>query len=779
MESYIPSAPASIPNPAVLAPTSRSQSGLYQTADIRHHALQALDLGLSTIPPTCDGVKRPWPGGPDWKAYQERLPSRDELARWYGTNGHPLTTGIGLVCGSVSGRAQGGSVALVALDFDRREAYVEFVELARRVGLGSLVEFIESGYCEDTPSGGVHWLAYVEMVGGETYPCEKLAERPDPAVTNGRKTLIEVKGEGGFLIVAPTYGAVHPTGKPYVLRAGSLATIPTLTRAEWQDLCSVARALDEMPPEVEEEPKPRRKPQVACDGVIDAGTDFTQRASWGEVLTPHGWTLAYTRGSTAYWTRPDKPCGVSATTGHTEADTLAVFSTSTPFKTVTDGARTTYTKFAAYALLNHGSSFSEATKALSNRGYGTFATWVKAGDGWKLDIRPNPCPKGVRVAKPGEGPPVEINDPWKKGGPASVPSPLTDESSDPIDPAELTDEELGLTDMHTVQARDVEWLWKERIAEGKLTLIAGEKGAGKSFFTLALASIVSRGAVFPDRPTEPVKQAHVILVGAEDDLEDTVKPRLDAMGADSRRITAVGIGKDRKGRAVYFTVADLWHLEGIMKRRPETKLIIIDPITQYLGPINDHRNTELRAVLMPLAEFAKKHHVAVVLITHFNKGSGGKVMSRIIGSTAYTAVVRSVFAVAVDPEDENRRLFMPITSNLKFDRTSIAYSIVDGAVQWEDGTVKIDPSDIVGSEAGGKQDRRKKASAWLRETLAAGPLPSEEVLERGKAAGFGRDLIWEVKGSAGVRAQKNGLRGWVWTCAEPPAVIEWPVAGSA
>ena len=337
----------------------------------------------------------------------------------------------------------------------------------------------------------------------------------------------------------------------------------------------------------------------------------------------------------------------------------------------------------------------------------------------------------------------------------------------------LTDEQLGLIDMDTVQSRPVEWLWENRIPLGKITLIAGEMGIGKSFLTLEMASIVSRGATWPDRPTEAVKAGHVILVGAEDDLEDTVKPRLDAMGANPKRITSVGIGKNPNGTSTFFTIGDIARLEAIMARRPETRLIIIDPITAYLGPINDHKNAELRGVLGPLAEFASRYKVAIVVVTHFNKGAGAKVMSRIIGSVAYTATARSVWCVALDPEDEDRRLFMPVKSNLATEKTSLAYTITDGAVVWETDTLSLNCNEVVCRETSGNKERRRKAIAWLQETLAAGGMPGNEVIERARAAGFAKNLIWEVKEEAGVRAQKSGFdEGWTWVLANAPRAFE-------
>jgi len=177
------------------------------------------------------------------------------------------------------------------------------------------------------------------------------------------RALIETRGEGGLVVVAPSGERIHPSGKPYVLLAGRISTIASITYEERQVLFSVARSFDQMPPEdllTCGQPHARA---VRTRGERP-GDHYNRRASWAEVLEPHGWRALYARDGESYWQRPGKQgSAISATTNYRESDLLYVFSTSTPFE-----AGRAYSKFAAYAILEHGGDFSAAARALAARG---------------------------------------------------------------------------------------------------------------------------------------------------------------------------------------------------------------------------------------------------------------------------------------------------------------------------------------------------------------------------------------------------------------------------
>ena len=322
-----------------------------------HHA------GASVVRAAIDGTKRP---DGAWKQYQTRRPTEDVVRRWF-EDGHP---GVGIILGSVSG-------GLEMLEFEGRavaeQRHEEFDEIAEASGLGGVWQRIKGGYCEQTPSGGYH-LVY-RVTGGDVLGNTKLARRPateeELAAKPGEKVkvLVETRGEGGFVVTAPSHGSVHPSGQPWQLLVGHPETITTITAAERNALFSIARMLDQMPtaPEV---PAQIRAEPAADLGGIKPGDDYEQRTDWSDILVPRGWQLLGQHGSTRYWRRPGKSDpGPSATTGHADdRDRLYVFTTSTEF----DSERP-YTKFGAYALLEHGGDHSVAAKELRRQGYGSSA----------------------------------------------------------------------------------------------------------------------------------------------------------------------------------------------------------------------------------------------------------------------------------------------------------------------------------------------------------------------------------------------------------------------
>ena len=349
-------------------------SNAERIAEIRSAATAAARAGISVVPPLEDGTKRPLGS---WKRYQDQPATKAELERWYG-----VRTGVGFVCGAVS-----GGLELLELDSD---FYAEFKATAEGVGLGPLLERIEGGYLERSPGGGWHLLYFCSEIRGNT----KLARRPGPADEQGRpsvEVLIETRGEGGYVVVAPSNGRVHPSGGRYELLRGGPATIATITDAERDQLWGLARSFDRMPSE-RVAPEPKASPKRESQGARP-GDDFNARVNWESVLSSHGWKALYTRGDTTYWRRPGKQEGWSATTNHNGSGLLWVFTSSSVFE-----QERSYTKFGAYALLNHGGDFTLATRSLGQQGYGE-PTRPKAAP------RAKPVPQAEPTPGPGAGEP--------------------------------------------------------------------------------------------------------------------------------------------------------------------------------------------------------------------------------------------------------------------------------------------------------------------------------------------------------------------------------------
>lgn len=313
------------------------------TTTVLEAARAAFLAGICVVPPRPDGSKRPIDA---WARWQSERPDADQMRRWYGDDGRQ--GGIGFVCGAVSG-------GLELFEFDDRATYEEFIEAARGVGLRELVDRIERGYLEETPGGGVHWFYRCAEIAGNT----KLARAPTDDPADPVRVLIETRGEGGYAVVAPSNGTVHPSGRAYRLAQGGAGSIATLTPAEREGLWSLARSFDRMPRQA------YRIAEEQGDWIERPGEAFAATTYWSDVLEPHGWRAVFTRGDETYWRRPGKDESWSATTNYKGSDLLYVFSTSTPFE-----SERGYGRFAAYAVLEHGGDFTKAAAALADKGFG-------------------------------------------------------------------------------------------------------------------------------------------------------------------------------------------------------------------------------------------------------------------------------------------------------------------------------------------------------------------------------------------------------------------------
>lgn len=317
--------------------------------DIYLAALQLAKEGISTVPVSVDGSKKPAPF--TWRKYQDARPTTQELIDWFGKG---TQQGVGAICGAVSGN-------LEMLELEGRavaaQIHIQAKEMAENSGLGDIWQKIQDGYCEVTPSGGIHWLYRISdgLVPGN----QKLARRPGE--NGGVDVLCETRGEGGFVILAPSAGTCHPSGEPWKILSGSIQTIPTITLAEREALFSIFKCFDEMP-KVENIAQEIKTREI---NLALPGDDYNSKVTWEQILTPLGWSKVYTKGEAIAWRRPGKTDGISATTNFNGKDNLYVFTTSTIFE-----SEHSYSKFAAYATLEHNGDFKKAASALRSQGYG-------------------------------------------------------------------------------------------------------------------------------------------------------------------------------------------------------------------------------------------------------------------------------------------------------------------------------------------------------------------------------------------------------------------------
>ena len=313
----------------------------------------------------------------------------------------------------------------------------------------------------------------------------------------------------------------------------------------------------------------------------------------------------------------------------------------------------------------------------------------------------------------------------------------------------------GVVRMADVDPVEVEWVWHPYIPRGKLTLLEGDPGQGKSWIALGIAAALSVGYGLPgkDKTTLP---SRVLVMTAEDGLDDTVRPRLDSMGADVTRVYACESVDpfDEDGLEVLETRA--------AELRPD--LIVVDPLVAYIGArVDIHRANQTRAVLSRLASIADQTQSAILAIRHLNKSSGGKAIYRGLGSIDFTAAVRSVLLVGQDPDDTANGAVVHIKSNLAPRGGSLGYRLSPS-----DGFTWTGPSSITADELLGTVEGPASVNEFLLGELAEGERPSTEILAAGVEQGYSRGALQRAQKRLGITAKRVGFgRGGQWFWVPP------------
>lgn len=323
----------------------------------------------------------------------------------------------------------------------------------------------------------------------------------------------------------------------------------------------------------------------------------------------------------------------------------------------------------------------------------------------------------------------------------------------------------------SVEPRAVDWLWPGRIPLGKLTLIVGDPGLGKSFLALDAAARVSKGMAWPDGVHCP--SGAVVLLTAEDGLADTVVPRLITMGADRERVHALTAVR-KAGRERPFSLAvDLPRLDDVVadveRVGQRVRLVIVDPVSAYLGGDTDsYVDAEVRAVLAPLAQLADRRQIAVVGVLHLNKGTA-KAIYRVLGSVGFVAAARSALVVTPDPANAEgpRRLFAPLKMNLAPRPLTLAFAIDGSRIAWEaEPVLGVNVEDALRgpvAEAYAERGAREDAEDFLQAELAEGPRLVRELQAAAREAGISWRTIERAKASLGIAAHREGFGGpWRW-----------------
>jgi AAA domain-containing protein len=344
------------------------------------------------------------------------------------------------------------------------------------------------------------------------------------------------------------------------------------------------------------------------------------------------------------------------------------------------------------------------------------------------------------------------------------------------------DATLRIVTADDLEMRGVDWLWPDRFALGKIGLIAGLPDYGKGQIAAFLAAAVTAAIELPcNEGSAP--QGEVIWFNAEDDARDTVLPRLVAAGADPKRVHFVN-GTRRDGADKTFNlIADLPLLRDAIEHIGNVKLVIIDPVSAYLGvgKVDTRSQSDVRGVLTPLKELAEETNVAVIGICHFNKKSDvTSALLRVSDSIAFTAAARSVYVVLNDPEDKNSKIFVKAKNNLAADNKALRYGFrvktvghdarlkkdIDAPfVVWGSQHVDLTANDAMQAAFSGTAYAKREAREFLLERLEAGPVKSDDLFEEAEQNGIAKKTLYRAKKDLKVRSYKERgkLDGeWFW-----------------
>ena len=334
--------------------------------------------------------------------------------------------------------------------------------------------------------------------------------------------------------------------------------------------------------------------------------------------------------------------------------------------------------------------------------------------------------------------------------------------------------DLKLINMEMVEVEQIEWLFYPFIPFGKVTIIQGDPGEGKTTMVLQIIAKLTKGeAIFPrqeqkieekngaempvdsnvDNLMEPV---NVIYQTAEDGLGDTIKPRLLAAGADCSRVLVID------DREQPLTMLDIRLEEAIVQTK--ARLVVLDPIQGFLGAeVDMHRANEIRPLMKRVAVLAEKYHCAIILIGHMNKNSNGKSSYRGLGSIDFQAAARSVLIVGRIKDEPEVRVVCHVKSSLAPEGKSIAFRLdKDNGLEWI-GDYDISADDLLSGDSRGQKSR--KAKEFLLEILADGGMAQKKIEEEAEKRGIKKKTLRNAKLELEIDSVKRGNQ-WFWMLSE-------------
>ncbi|NLH16316.1 MAG: AAA family ATPase [Phycisphaerae bacterium] len=331
--------------------------------------------------------------------------------------------------------------------------------------------------------------------------------------------------------------------------------------------------------------------------------------------------------------------------------------------------------------------------------------------------------------------------------------------------------DIELSPMESIAPVQTSWLWPNVIPMGMITLLVGQPGQGKSFVCMDIAARVSTGRPWPESPQTPTTPGSTLIFSFEEDLARSIRPRLDACGADCKKVFAFRSIRTPGGLSETIDISShLPQLERAVTTIPDLRMIVFDPITSCLGGADQNSQAEVRNALTALQSFAQRTGVAVVGISHFAKRTDTNAMYRILGSVSFAAVSRSIWCVHREPITPDqpcpRRLFLPVKNNYAIDPTGLSFDIVGGAIEWGLLPVTDDTDEILAKRRDKPASKKlHDAKQFLREQLEGKePMESEEIFRRARGYEISDNRLREAKKELSVDAFKSGFSGkWMWS----------------
>jgi putative DNA primase/helicase len=338
---------------------------------------------------------------------------------------------------------------------------------------------------------------------------------------------------------------------------------------------------------------------------------------------------------------------------------------------------------------------------------------------------------------------------------------------------------MQLSAVGDLESRPVSWLWPGRLALGKLAMLDGDPGLGKSLVTLDLCARLSKGRSLPDGAPGPGRAAAIVLNG-EDSAEDTIRPRLEALGADLKRVFVLRAEDTSAGEPLRLPEHKAVLDDALTQTH--ARLLVIDPIVAFLDPrIQSSNDASVRRALAPLAELADRHGAAVLLVRHLNKSSGRSPIYRGGGSIGFLAACRSGWLIARDPEQPAQCVFAQVKNNLAPPQPSPAYQVDKGeskvlSLSW------LGPTDWTAAQllAGVSRNPprrltpRERAREFLEGFLRDGPRTSRDIWNAALPLGLTERTLDRVKQELSIRSVRvcpdgQRLSYWLLPGQELPA----------